>query len=193
MPKKILVLFADGFEEVEAVTPLDYLRRAGFAVTAAALGNDAHTTGARGITIAADTCLENLAAEKKFTAAAWDAVVLPGGLPGADNLAASGETGRFLREMAAAGKLICAICASPARVLAPLGILAGRKFTCYPGEEKKVSGAEWKQDRVVVDGNIITSRGAGTAGEFARAIIEKLAGEGEAEKLAGAVLLPETA
>lgn len=193
MPKKILVLFADGFEEVEAVTPLDYLRRAGFAVTAAALGSDVYVAGARGITIAADTCLENLAAEKKFTAAAWDAVVLPGGLPGADNLAASGETGRFLREMAAAGKLICAICASPARVLAPLGILAGRKFTCYPGEEKKVSGAEWKQDRVVVDGNIITSRGAGTAGEFARAIIEKLAGEDEAEKLAGAVLLPETA
>jgi 4-methyl-5(b-hydroxyethyl)-thiazole monophosphate biosynthesis len=97
--------------------------------------------------------------------------------------------------MAARGKLVCAICASPARVLSPLGLLAGKKCTCYPGEEKNAASsanAEWKQDRVVIDGNLVTSRGPGTAGEFACAIIEKLAGEGEGKKISNAVLLYQT-
>jgi len=106
--------------------------------------------------------------------------------------------------MAAAGKTICAICAAPALVLAPLGLLAGKNFTCYPGMEEKVNVAncdatccdaaccadsKWSDSRVVVDGNIITSRGAGTAGEFAAAIIEKLLDKAAAQKIAGAVLL----
>ena len=114
----------------------------------------------------------------------------------ADIIAASKETGAFLKAMAAAEKWICAICAAPARVLSPLGLLAGRKFTCFPGEEAKVlapgsasAGAVWKQDRVVFDGNIITSRGAGTAGEFACAVIGKLISEEEAKKIAERVLL----
>jgi len=196
MSKKALVLLAEGFEEVEALTPVDYLRRAGIEVTVAAAGTMCRgenllVEGSHGIKAAADTTLEGMAAENKLGSADWDAVVVPGGLPGADNLAASAETGAFLKDMAGAGKLVCAICASPARVLAPLGLLAGKKFTCYPGEEEKVSAdsAEWKQDRVVVDGNIITSRGAGTAGEFACAIVAELVSEAEAKKLAERLLL----
>jgi 4-methyl-5(b-hydroxyethyl)-thiazole monophosphate biosynthesis len=151
-------------------------------------------TGARGIKLTADTALSSLLAEGKLQPSEWDGVVCPGGLPGADNLAASKEAGAFLKQMAGAGKWVCAICAAPARVLAPLGILAGKKFTCYPGEEEKSpapasSGAVWKEDRVVTDGSIITSRGAGTAGEFACAIIAKLVSEDEAKKIAQKVLL----
>ena len=194
MPKKVLVLLAEGFEEVEAVTPIDYLRRSGIEVTAAAVGNSLAVKGSHGIQIMADALLDGLLAEGKLMPSAWDGVVVPGGLPGADNLAASKETGVFITEMAAQGKLICAICAAPARVLSPLGLLKGKKFTCFPGEEEKVTsassasyGAQWKEDRVVADGSFITSRGAGTAGEFACAIIEKLTGEGE--KIAERVLL----
>jgi len=195
MVKKILVLLAEGFEEVEAVTPIDYLRRCGIGVTVTAIGKNQVVSGSHGIKITADALLESLLAEGKLLPSAWDGVVVPGGLPGADNLAASKETGVFITEMAAAGKFICAICAAPARVLSPLGLLKGRSFTCFPGEEEKVIspssasfGARWKEDRVVVDGSFITSRGAGTAGEFACAIAEKLTGEGK--KLAERVLLP---
>jgi len=154
-----------------------------------ACGENLLVKGSHDIQTAADTTLERLVAENRLESAAWDAVVVPGGLPGADNLAASAETGAFLSAMAAAGKLVCAICAAPARVLAPLGILTGKKFTCYPGEEANVTGAEWKQDRVVVDGALITSRGAGTAGEFACAITALLVNKAEAEKLAERLLL----
>ena len=197
MAKKIIVLLAEGFEEVETITPIDYLRRAGIEVTVAAVGQETPLVkGAHDIQVAADTTLSALAAQKKLDAAAWDGVVVPGGLPGADNLAASAETGAFLKNMAGAGKLVSAICASPVRVLAPLGVLAGKKFTCYPGQEKFLDvnasspGAELTPDRVVVDGNIITSRSAGTAGEFARAIVAELVGEAEAGKLAEKLLLP---
>ena len=201
MAKKVICLLAEGFEEVEAITPIDYLRRAGIEVTVAATGPKVRekglaVTGSRGIQVCADAAFDSLLSEGKLSPSGWDGVICPGGGGGADTLAASKETGVFLREMAAAGKWVCAICASPARVLSPLGLLSGKKFTCYPGEEAKVlaplsasAGAEWKQDRVVVDGNIITSRGAGTAGEFACAIIAKLAGEAEAQKLAEKVLL----
>ena len=192
MPKNVLVLFAEGFEEVEAITPVDYLRRAGIEVTTAAIGKDLIVRGSRGIRVTADTCLASLLEAGALTPASWDGVIVPGGLPGADNLAASKETGSFLKEMTASGKWVCAICASPARVLSPLGLLTGKQFTCYPGEEEKIipsAMAGWKQERVVVDGRLITSRGAGTAGEFACAIIESLLGNGEGKKIADKALL----
>ena len=198
MPKKAIVLLAEGFEEVEAITPVDYLRRAGIEVVTASVGITAAggksvVKGARGIAVLADAVLEELAELGKLESDEWDAVLVPGGLPGADNLAASAKTGAFLKEMAMAGKWVCSICAAPARVLFPLGILSGKDFTCYPGEEEKLAsactGARWKSERVVVDGNIITSRGAGTAGEFACAIIGKLVNEVEAAKLADKVLM----
>jgi 4-methyl-5(b-hydroxyethyl)-thiazole monophosphate biosynthesis len=189
MAKKALVFLAEGFEEVEAVTPIDYLRRAGVEVTIAAPGGGETVTGSHGIPVKADVVLGDLVKQGRAVPAAWDAVVLPGGLPGADNLAASAAVGSFVKEMAAAGKWVCAICASPAVVLAPLGLLEGREFTCYPGMEKTVSGARWSGRRVVMDGNVITSRGAGTAGDFAAAIIGKLVSEEAAEKISRSVLL----
>jgi 4-methyl-5(b-hydroxyethyl)-thiazole monophosphate biosynthesis len=191
MTKKAIVLLAEGFEEVEALTPIDYLRRAGVEVTTAAIGDSLTVKGRwSGLKVTADTTLAaTLAETAKEGTGGWDAVILPGGMPGATNLAASNETGALLKDMAACGKLICAICASPALVLSPLGLLAGKKFTCYPGMEEKVKDGKWLEDRVVIDGNIITSRGAGTAGEFAVAIIEKLIDKAAAKKIADAVLL----
>jgi 4-methyl-5(b-hydroxyethyl)-thiazole monophosphate biosynthesis len=184
---KALVLLADGFEEVEAITPIDYLRRAGVEVTVAAIGESLTVKGAwTGLKVQADTTLS------KAGNGEWDAVILPGGMPGAANLAASKETGALLEEMAAANKLICAICASPAIVIAPLGLLNGKRFTCYPGMEKNLSFdilSGFTRDRVVVDENLITSRGAGTAGEFAIAIIEELLDETAADKVMETVLL----
>jgi len=187
MAKNAIALLAEGFEEVEAVTPIDYLRRAGITVTIAAVGGNLSVKGARGITVNADTTLKNLLQQNK--AASFDAVVIPGGMPGATNIAASKEAGALITEMAAAGKLICAICAAPAVVLAPLGLLSGKKFTCYPGMEEKVQGGKWTDERVAIDGAAITSRGAGTAGIFAVAIIAQLLGQAEGDKIAQAVLL----
>ncbi|PIE03988.1 MAG: DJ-1 family protein [Spirochaetales bacterium] len=147
MPRAVVFL-AEGFEEVEAVTPIDYLRRAGAEVVIAGVGTKC-PRGARGIAVQADADAGELSGY-------FDAAVLPGGLPGADNLAASAAVRSFCEELWNSGKLIAAICASPAVVLGSFGMLKGRSFTCYPG------------------GNLITSRGAGTAGEFALAIISYL-------------------
>jgi len=187
MKKSAIVLLADGFEEVEAVTPIDYLRRAGIEVTVAAVSGNLLVKGARGIVVNADITLYDLANQQE--AAAYDAIIIPGGMPGAANIAASPEAGTLITEMAAAGKIICAICAAPAVVLAPLGLLSGKKFTCYPGMEETVQGGYWTDKRVNISGNIITSRAAGTAGEFAIVIIAKLLGETEGDRITQAVLL----
>ena len=187
MAKKAIVLLADGFEDVEAVTPVDYLRRAGIEITLASISDNLTVTSKwGGIKVIADVLLTGLVRQN---VSGWDAVILPGGMPGAANLAASKETGALLAEMAAAGKLVCAICASPALVLAPLGLIAGKKFTCYPGLEEKAADGIWSDDRTVTDGNIITSRGAGTAGEWSVEIIKNLIDEAAAKKIAETVLL----
>lgn len=182
MPKKVLVLLAEGFEDVEAVTPIDYLRRSGAEVTVGGVGGTA-VRSSRGITVQADVRVGEAALSS------WDAVIVPGGMPGAANIAASADCRTLLKSAADAGRLVAAICAAPAVVLAPLGILSGRRFTCYPGMEKEVAGAAWSDARVVADGNLITSRAAGTAGEWAAAIVAALFGEDAAAKLATAVLL----
>jgi 4-methyl-5(b-hydroxyethyl)-thiazole monophosphate biosynthesis len=217
MAKKAVVLLAGGFEEVEAVTPIDYLRRAGLEVCIAAVGAGGAggaaggaggvaggaggaggaagariLTGSHGIVFRAEAALGELidqAGGVPRLCQSLDAVLLPGGLPGAANLAASQEAGALITAMFRAGKLVAAICASPALVLAPLGLLAGKRFTCYPGMETELSEGTWSEDRVVVDGNLITSRGAGTAGAFATAVIGALLGEDAGEKVARSVLL----
>ena len=187
MVKKAIVLLADGFEDVEAVTPIDYLRRAGVEVITASISNSLTVTSRwGGIKLIADNTLTELALRGYSD---FDAVIVPGGMTGAVNLAASKETSVLLNDMAAAGKLICAICASPVIVLSPLGLLSGKKFTCYPGMEEKTVDGQWLNDRVVVDGNIITSRAAGTSGEFAVAVISKLFDETAGKKMADMVLL----
>jgi 4-methyl-5(b-hydroxyethyl)-thiazole monophosphate biosynthesis len=176
------VLLADGFEEVEAVTPIDYLRRAG--VDVKILGVTGKTvSGSHGIRIETESGTEGFAKD-------YDCIVVPGGGRGADNIAASPSAAYLIKRHFGAGKLVAAICAAPAVVLhGACGILQGRRFTCFPGLEAKVSGAEFSEERVVVDGNLITSRAAGTAGEFAAAIVRQLLGEEAAEKFAKTVLL----
>jgi protein deglycase len=180
--KTVCVLLADGFEEVEAVTPIDYLRRAG--VDVKTLGLTGKTvSGSHGIKIEADLGSEGFSRD-------FDCVVVPGGGRGADNIAASPQAVFLIKRHFGAGKLVAAICAAPAVVLhGACGILGGRRFTCFPGLETKVTGASFSEDRVVVDGNLITSRAAGTAGEFARAIVAKLVGDSAAKELEEKVLL----
>jgi 4-methyl-5(b-hydroxyethyl)-thiazole monophosphate biosynthesis len=180
--KTACVLLADGFEEVEALTPVDYLRRSGVEVTIIGVTGPA-PTGGHGITVKADRGID-------ATKADYDCVVVPGGGKGSENLAASAEVAALVKRHWAAGKLVAAICAAPAVVLhGSCDILKGRRFTCYPGLETNVSDASFAAERVVVDGNLITARAAGCAGEFARAIAKALVGANAADALAGKVLL----
>ncbi|GAB1482003.1 DJ-1/PfpI family protein [Treponema sp.] len=191
MSKKVLLLLAEGFEDVEAVTPSDYLRRVGADLVIAAVASNRTVRSSRGLSLVADATLAELAAAGRWTTQSWDAVLVPGGMPGSANIAASSACAALIKDMADAGKLLAAICAAPAVVLAPLGILDGKHFTCFPGMEKDVSGAFWSEARVVKDGNIITSRSAGTAGEWSYHIVESLYGTEVAQKLAKSVLLME--
>jgi 4-methyl-5(b-hydroxyethyl)-thiazole monophosphate biosynthesis len=185
MSGKALVFLADGFEEVEAVTPIDYLRRAGITVTTVSVDKTKIIlTGAHGLQIFTDFRVAELPEGTE-----WDVLVCPGGMPGASNIAASAPTCALLKAQAAAGRWIAAICASPAVVLFPLGLLQDRRFTCYPGMEDQVSGAHWLPDPVVTDKNIITSRGAGTAGLFAWTIISQVLNQEKADAVADSVLL----
>lgn len=178
--KRVVVLLAEGFEEIEAVTPIDYLRRAGVEVITAGL--DRRTVrGGHGIALEADTTLDALPP-------GLDAVVVPGGSAGAANLAKSARVAELVTRMHGEGKLVAAICAAPAKVLAPTGILRGRRATCYPGLESELVGSEFSEQRVVTDGNLITSRGAGTAAEFASEVVRYLAGPDAAGKVSAAVL-----
>ncbi len=169
MAKTAVVVLAEGFEEIEAVAPIDVLRRAGVRVTIAGLCAK-NVKSSRGVWVQADQLFEEI---KDLP----DAVILPGGLPGATNLAGSAGLAAFLKKMNGAGKLIAAICAAPAAVLAPLGILDGKKATCYPGCETDFSSKTiHSKESVVKDGNLVTSRGPGTALEFALEIVRELAG-----------------
>jgi protein deglycase len=180
--KTACVLLADGFEEVEAVTPIDYLRRAGMDVKALGVTGRI-VSGSRGIRIESDLGSEGFSRD-------FDCVIVPGGGRGADNIAASPAAVYLIKRHFGAGKLVAAICAAPAVVLhGACGILKGRRFTCFPGLEAKVEGATFSDDRVVVDGNLVTSRSAGTSGEFAWAIVRELLGADEAAELAQRVLL----
>ncbi len=182
MKKKAIVILADGFEEIEAITVIDILRRAGIEVTACGL--DSKTiTGSKGIVIDSDKILERDDIE-------YDACILPGGMPGSENLAKSEKVKKILLEMNSQNKIIGAICAAPAIVLAPLGILDDKSATCYPGmEEAFADSTDFKADDIVIDGNIITSRGPATALKFAIALVDKLCGQTIARKIANATLL----
>ena len=186
MEKKVLVILADGFEEVEALAPADVLRRSGAAVTIAALGFEAGTGSVRGahdIRVVCDALLSDVA-EKAF-----DAIILPGGMPGAKNLRASALVKKVILDTFNRGGLVCAICASPAYVLAPAGVLDGRKATCYPGCESVAPGIAFTGERVVKDGNVITSAGPGTALEFGLKISESLFGSDVSGKLRSGMLV----
>jgi protein deglycase len=178
--KKILVPLADGFEEIEAVTIIDVLRRSGMEVTTAGL-TGMLVTGSHAITVEADTLLESA------LDISYDAVVLPGGMPGAKNLRENEMLLRLIRQMDSDRKWIGAICAAPT-VLETAGILAGREATSFPAHEKELKSAHYQQDRVVVDGHVVTSRGAGTALEFSLKLVHLIAGPEKASELSEAML-----
>lgn len=181
--KRVCVLLADGFEEVEAITPIDYLRRAGAAVTTAGI-KGLEVEGGHGVALEADATLSELEGTR------FDCVVVPGGGKGSENIAADARAVAFIRSHAEAGAIIGAICAAPALVLGrACGLLKGKAFCCYPGMEGLAPEGRFKAERVVRDGSLITSRAAGCAGEFAAALIEALIGEEASMKLSESVLL----
>lgn len=179
--KKTAMLFANGFEEVEALTVVDLLRRADIICDIVSLDGAATVTGSHGVAIGADRGFD----DADF--AAYDALLLPGGQPGTNNLAADERVLALLREFHAAGKLTAAICAAPT-VLAKAGLLNGRRAVRYPGLEDRLTGAVAGKETVAVDGTVITSRGVGTALDFALALVEYLDSRERADALAKAVV-----
>lgn len=178
----VYVFLANGFEEIEALTPVDLLRRAEIETKTVSISDELQVMGARRISVNADITLKDVD---------WDvadAVILPGGMPGTKNLAACGELMNHVKECAKAGICVAAICAAPALTLGENGILAGKKATCYPGMDEHLKGAEHVLQEVVTDGNIITSRGMGTAIAFSLAIIEKLADKETADRIGNSVV-----
>lgn len=161
---KIGIFMADGCEEIEGLTVVDVVRRAKMEIVTISITGKKEVTGSHNVTFLADA----LASEVNYDE--LDGIVLPGGMPGTLNLGADETVNKIIKEFAAAGKLVCAICAAPS-VLGVTGILEGKKATCHPGFEEKLVGATVSEDEVVVDGNIITSRGMGTALAFALAIV----------------------
>jgi 4-methyl-5(b-hydroxyethyl)-thiazole monophosphate biosynthesis len=164
----VLVPLAPGFEELEAVTIVDLLRRADVQVVTAALGTNP-VTGNHAITLRADALLDDVAHDT------FDMIVLPGGMPGAQHLREDPRVLECLRRHAAAGRRTAAICAAPS-VLAAAGLLDGRRATSFPGFLDDAAGVQRSTAPVVIDGTVATSRGPGTAMDFALALVEELRG-----------------
>jgi len=167
MTKQVLVPLAQGIEEMEAITVIDVLKRAGAAVTVASV-DELNITAARGTKIIAD-CLISRCKDDIF-----DLIAIPGGLPGANNLAASPILGEMLKSQAGAGRLYGAICASPAMVLHHHGLVTPGQVTCHPSCTHLIDNGNTKDLDVVVDGNCITSRGGGTSLDFALELVARL-------------------
>ena len=178
---QILFLMADGFEETEFVTPFDYFKRAGFEVCLASISDSLCVTGAHGLRISVDAVLE------KIDLTEFDGCLLPGGGPGVKNLKACSMVTEALHFFSDSGKWILAICAAPL-VLSKACVIENRQVTCFPGCESELVCKKFLEDRVVVDGNIVTSRSAGTAEEFALACIRELGGIELSEKIRAQIL-----
>lgn len=178
---KIGIFMADGCEEIEGLTVVDVLRRAQIEITMISITGKKEVTSSHQVTFMAD------ALSKEVDYAKLDGIVLPGGMPGTLNLGADATVNDVILEFAKAGKLVSAICAAPS-VLGAAGLLEGKQATCYPGFEEKLVGAVITEKEVVVDGNIITSRGMGTAIPFALEIVRYLKGDAAAEEIRKAII-----
>lgn len=176
------LFLADGFEEIEALASVDIMRRAGMKVTTVSITDRSEVTGAHGVKVCADALIADV------TATADDVLVCPGGMPGAANLAACGKLTDILTAHNKANGLIAAICASPALVLAPLGILKGNA-TCYPGMEPiNLTEAEMTGQPVEVSGNVITGNGPANTFAFALAVVARVCGAAKAGEVAAGML-----
>ncbi len=178
------LFLATGFEEIEALATVDVMRRAGMHVVTVSIGDELKVTGAHGIAAVADTML----ADVDFTQAEW--LILPGGMPGATNLAACAPLCDALKAHAAKGGKIAAICASPAVVLAPLGLLAGKEATCYPGFEAVCSthGAIIRDEAVIALPSLVTANGPAAAMAFALSIVANTLGASVAQEIGQGLL-----
>ena len=180
--EKVFVFLATGFEEIEAIAPIDVLRRAELDVVTVSISDNKTVEGAHGIKVEAD----RLFAETTF--GDNDYYILPGGQDGMLNLSAHEGVNNLLKNQHAAGNKLAAICASPS-VLGKLGILEGKEAVCYPGFEGNLTGATISKHSVVEDGNVITGKGPGVTIEFALKIVETLKGKSVAEQVADALML----
>lgn len=176
----VYMFLAEGFEEIEALCPLDLLRRAGVDIKTVGVGSKT-VTGAHGISVLADMTDGELS---DFSA---DMIILPGGMPGTLNLDASGAVHKAIDVALENGSYIAAICAAPS-ILGGRGILCGKEAICYPGFEEKLVGAEISSRRVAVDGKIITAAGMGVALDFGLVLVEILCGKEKADSLRKAVI-----
>lgn len=174
---KHIVFMANGCEEIEALTTVDILRRVGDVVDMVSITEDLKVEGSHGIVIMADKTCDSIVIDE------YDSVILPGGSPGYINLAKSEFVKSVTSDFDQKGKIVAAICASPT-VLGGFGLLEGREATCYPGMEDGLEGARFRDDSVVWDGNILTSRGLGTAIDFALELVWHFHGENEAATMA---------
>ena len=183
MEKRVCVLLAPGYEEVEALTPVDYLRRAGVTVDIISTTDEITVPSAHQVLVQADSFLEDIKPED------YAMVVVPGGLPGVPNLLANEQVLRFVKAMDSQGKWVTSLCAGPA-VLDACDVLVDKCTTCFPGWEKNLKAyGSFSEDTVVVDGHVITSRGAGAAGYFALTLVEKLCGAEKADEVKRAVVM----
>ncbi|MCH5327925.1 MAG: DJ-1/PfpI family protein [Coprobacter sp.] len=182
--KTSYLFLAEGFEEIEALTVVDMLRRAGMPVKTVSITSQKEVKGAHAIPVTADMLYEPL----NLTDTDW--LILPGGLPGATHLGEFAPLQQLLTNHAAQNGNIAAICAAPS-VLGDLGLLNGRKATCYPGFESRLTGADYTARTVEIADNIITGKGPGMAAAFALAIIDRSAGTEKAQEVAGGMLLTE--
>ncbi len=173
---RIGIFMADGCEEIEGLTVVDIARRANMEIVMISVTGKREVTGSHDVTFLADT----LADEVDYDA--LDGIVLPGGMPGTLRLGENETVNTVIKSFAAAGKLVCAICAAPS-VLGAAGILNGKRATCHPGFEEKLIGAETSEDAVVRDGAVITSRGMGTAIPFALEIVRYFSDEETVEQI----------
>jgi protein deglycase len=180
--KTALVPIADGSEEIEAVSIIDILRRADVDVTVASV-DDLTITASRGTKIVADVLIGTCAEET------YDLIALPGGMPGSEHLRDSSVLVGLLKAQRDAGRPYGAICAAPIVVLQHHGLLAGKKATCHPGFADELQERDALAQRVVVDGSLVTSRGPGTAAEFALALVELLCGSEKADVIEQHMLL----
>jgi protein deglycase len=179
---KVLVPLAEGCEELEAVTLIDLLRRAGIEVVAAGL-KPGTVRASRGVQLVPDMTLDAALDDD------YDMVVLPGGMPGAAHLKEDARILRLLKKIAAEGKYTAAICAAP-MVLAEAGVLDGKQATSYPGFLDALPGVTLRTEAVVQDGTVLTSRGPGTAMDFALALVEVLAGAEKRQQVEAALVRP---
>lgn len=185
--KKAVVYIANGSEEVETLSPVDYLRRAGVEVVLVAVADEKTVVCSHKVSINSDMTLKEYLALDELP----DAVVVPGGMPGSTNIADNTGAVDFVKRMNESGKLVCAICAAPAVVLPKTGALVGKKWTCYPNMENEApeyAGNHINNQPFVHCDNLITGRGPGAAEEFSMEIVKTLMGEEVAAKIkAGSV------